>query len=196
MLLLKSSYITWDSGTVGWFPCCSQVSQTLFCHPPVCFSKHLCLFLMTHPFSTYVPPLSGTQVSRGYAGERVNARWGQARILRVCLLSEILRLCQVLESEAQTVQSHLQDARTGWLLPPVIAWKQNTAEWDWAGYLDSMSYFLRFGQIIWHICSYLVVSSMRANKTAYSVKKSPWNGSGDILFFPVVTYIRVKRLLE
>lgn len=96
----QSKCCTWQATTSLWLVSC-VVSQTVFCRPPVCFSKHLYLFLVTHPFSTNVPPLRGAQVSGGYA------RWGQVRILPVCLLSEILHLCQVLETVAQTVQSHL-----------------------------------------------------------------------------------------
>jgi len=92
----------------------------------LCFVIHLCVFRSTRVCFWWLilSPHTSHRCQEAILGERVNASWGQGRILRVCLLSEVLHLCQGLETEAITAQSHLQDARAGRLPLSVVPWFQ------------------------------------------------------------------------
>lgn len=79
----------------------------------LCFVVHLCVCVCVF-FKVCVcfwwlilSPHTSHRCQEAMLGERVNARWGKVKILCVCLLSEVLCLCQGLETEAQIAQSHL-----------------------------------------------------------------------------------------
>lgn len=134
MLLLRSDYITLVGN--NW-----PVPVLLV---RLCFVVHLCVFQSTCVCFWWLIPSPQTsrpcvahRCQEAMLGEGVNARWGQGRILRVCILSEILHLCQVLETEAQTVSHTFKTpsitirslkAKRSWVSLSGLSWQQESSD--------------------------------------------------------------------